>query len=80
MWNETKSDITRREIRTTKRFDQVVTAIEARAPVVIQETNQMMLGRDAVEAINSCRIGCNSRRMGCENRSKTSLVPAVSSS
>jgi hypothetical protein len=73
MWNETKSDLTRREIRTTKPFDQVVTAIEARAPVVVQETNRMMLGRDTVEAINS-------RRMGCENRSKPSLAPAGSCS
>ena len=35
MWTETTFDLTRREIRTRRPFDQVVAAIEAKAPAVV---------------------------------------------
>src|SRR5258708_32556616 len=56
MWNDTKFDLTRREIRTTRPFDQVVAAIEAQAPVVVPETNHVLLGSETVAAINAGRM------------------------
>jgi hypothetical protein len=44
MWTETTFDLTRQEIRTTHRFDEVVAAIEARALVVVPEANHELLG------------------------------------
>jgi hypothetical protein len=56
MWTEKTFDLTRREIRTSRPFDQVVAAIEARAPVVVLETNHQLLGQDTIDAISAGRL------------------------
>ena len=68
MWTETTFDLTRREIRTSRPFDQVVAAIEARAPVVVLETNHQLLGRDAIDAISAGRLDSAELRRRVESR------------
>jgi len=68
MWNETKFDLTRREIRTKRPFDQVVAAIEGQAPVVVPEANHVLLGREAIEAINAGRMDSDQLRRQVEGK------------
>jgi len=53
MWSDMTFNLTRKEARTTKSFDKVVAAIEAQAPVVVPETNHVLLGPATMDAINS---------------------------
>jgi uncharacterized protein (DUF302 family) len=68
MWNDTKCDLTRREIRTTRPFDQVVAAIEAQAPVVVPETNHVLLGSETVAAIHAGRMDTDQLRRQIEGK------------
>jgi uncharacterized protein (DUF302 family) len=68
MWTEATFNLTRREIRTTRSFDEVVAAIEARAPVVVPEANHVLLGRETVDAIASGGIDSGDLRRRIEGR------------
>jgi uncharacterized protein (DUF302 family) len=68
MWNEATFNLTRREIRTARSFDEVVAAIEARAPVVVPEANSVLLGRETVDAVASGAIDGGDLRRRIEGR------------
>ena len=68
MWTEKTFNLTRREIRTSRPFEDVVAAIEARAPVVVQETNHQLLGNDTIDAIGAGRLDSADLRRRVEAR------------
>jgi uncharacterized protein (DUF302 family) len=68
MWTERTFDLTRREIQTSRPFDEVVAAIEARAPVVVSEANHQLLGRETIDAIGAGRFDGSELRRCVEGR------------
>jgi hypothetical protein len=72
MWTEITFDLTRLEIRTTRRFDEVVAAIEARAPVVVPEANHELLGRSTINALGAGLIDSAELQRRVEDRLGTS--------
>ena len=68
MWNDTIFDLTRREIRTKRSFDEVVAAIERQAPVVVPEANHQLLGPATVAAIKAGRMGGTELRRQVEGK------------
>jgi uncharacterized protein (DUF302 family) len=68
MWTETTFNLTRREIKTKRPFEDVVAAIEARAPVVVLETNHQLLGRDTIDAIGAGHLDSAELRRRVEAR------------
>jgi hypothetical protein len=51
MWTETTFNLIRREISTSRPFNEVVAAIEDRVPLIVPEFNGSLLGRDTQEAL-----------------------------
>jgi uncharacterized protein (DUF302 family) len=68
VWQDKTFDLTRREIRTRRPFDEVVAAIEAKAPVVVPEANHQLLGQDTIAAIRSGRLDSAELRRRVESR------------
>jgi uncharacterized protein (DUF302 family) len=68
MWTDMTFNLTRKEVRTTKPFDKVVSAIEAQAPVVVPEANHVLLGRATVDAINAGHFDSAALRRQVEGR------------
>jgi uncharacterized protein (DUF302 family) len=68
MWTETTFNLTRREIRTNRPFEDVVAALEAKAPVVVAETNHQLLGNDTIAALGAGRLDGTELRRRVEAR------------
>lgn len=68
MWTGTTFNLIRREITTSRPFDEVIAAIEDRAPLVVPEFNGWLLGRDTLEALAAQRIDSAELRRRIEAR------------
>ena len=68
MWTENTFTLTRREIRTSRSFDEVVRAIEAQAPVVVPEANHVLLGKEIVDEIAAGRLDSAKVKSRVESR------------
>lgn len=68
MWTGTTFNLIRREISTSRPFNEVVAAIEDRVPLIVPEFNGSLLGRDTQEALAAQRIDSGELRRRIEAR------------
>src|SRR5258707_444257 len=80
MWNDTTFDLTRREIRTKRSFDEVTAAIKRQAPVVVPEANHELLGPATFAAIAAGRMDRAELRRQVEGKLGSSGRPLSLSS
>jgi uncharacterized protein (DUF302 family) len=68
MWNDTTFNVNRREISTSRPFDEVVAAIENVARRVVPEFNATLLGEETVEDLAAGRIDSDELTSRIEDR------------